>query len=287
MKNFLTICSIMLTIWVFLPLVDNVSIFQAYEQLTKFGVDLQNYVFGIFIFLMSSWFLTLWYSKETKISVFWIIWTLFYLFYFYKIFTFWNSAYEMSRYYVVDRWTAELIIYLMQSAWKHFSIGFFVLLFSFFGNALWMFNVIWNIIKLILQEFKTTKTPSIPLKQQQNNNINNELEMETNLDIEIDENEKNRIIWLFILWNISAILLTIWMTIPFSRNYIQFVTIRHFLIFRPWTLSIILAVLFTFFIIAFLINFYIYKTKIKKETDKKQLLKYMWIWIAWLILFIL
>ncbi|MFA5917759.1 MAG: hypothetical protein WC850_06005 [Candidatus Gracilibacteria bacterium] len=96
------------------------------------------------MFLISSWFISIGYSKKIKFSIIGIIGTLFYLYMYYNIFDFILTYKNYASNLYGNDSGFNFILGVLSESGKHISIGFYVLLIGFIGNSMGIFGIIYR-----------------------------------------------------------------------------------------------------------------------------------------------
>lgn len=182
MKIFLYICSLSITLWFFMPFVWDTSLFNIYHTIQEHNYirfDLSFFIRFIITLIISSWFISLWYSKKIKISIFWIIGSLVYLSYYFDIFNLLlnyghiaNKSYNTSLSFIWEKNTIEMLVYLIDLIWGQLNIGFYMITIWFLLNSIAIINIIGNLIKKV-EWSKDKYSNNITIKKENNNIIKN------------------------------------------------------------------------------------------------------------------
>lgn len=155
MKKIFIFCSVLITLsLLFLPFINWTRLLDIAFLANKSWLEIKIVAKALLMFLMWSWFLSIWYSKKLKISILWIIWILIYWYFYYKIFyvliaDYSNliKSYNYSTYVIWERGTVEIIYAAMQKFSNHLSIWFYTLTIWFIINSFAMINILKNLIK--------------------------------------------------------------------------------------------------------------------------------------------
>ena len=296
MKKFLIICSIIIILWMFLPFLQYYSVFSI-NSIASESFDTKKIVLFLITFIISSWFISIWYSNKVKVSIIWVLWSMFYIYIYYHLFYFVFENKDSFSFLARNDSAIDFILYTLNQLSNSISIWFYVILIWFIWNSIWVLWIIYKTYKSIYTFFKNInnflilkanpnaiirddwmrmyKKSNIAWEQHEiENNTNIENKEKYNEIIEEDDlnfiwsNQKNKlkIIWVFILWNIfwTIILSFIW------GELIGIVTketpnIQSWLII--WVLVIIAS------LNVFLVNNYVYSF-----INRKKLIKIIW-WV--------
>lgn len=271
MKKYYIVLSILITLWFFLPFVDKYSLFQIHDLIKNnayIDIDTSKILKAVFIFIISSWFVSLWYSKKVKISIIWLIWAVVYLFYYYKIFWFiFDSKDNIQKWF--EYWNMLLwkentidIIFKIISEWKnHLWIWFYMILWWFILNSFAIINIFKNLILLSSWNYK-------PKEEKTNNTSSLNIYLEK-IKTKINDENFKKIIIKYWFWIISIIYLLnsiispfikvdnlSWWNIWFFSWFIKWELINDYSIIISYTISYILIFILSIFSISLLINFF-------------------------------
>lgn len=276
MKKFYIFLSIIITLWFFLPFIDKYSLFQIHDLIknnTYIDIDTSKVLKAVFIFIISSWFISLWYNKKVKISIIGLIWAWIYLFYYYKIFWFIfdskDNIQKWFEYWNMLLWkenTIDIIFNVISESKNHLWVWFYMILWWFILNSLAIINIFKNLILLSSWNYKEKE------EKDNNNSLNIYIEkIKTKIN---DENFKKFLIkvWfgiITIIFLINSIINPFikvdnlsWWNIWFFSWFIKWELISDYSMLISYTISYISIFLLSILSIAILINF------IKKWTIK-------------------
>ena len=154
MKKFFIICATLITISLFLPFIKDTSLIELYSYAYKNWLNTDEIIKTIVIFLLWTWFLSIWYSKKVKISILWIIWALIYLYFYYKIFSsIWESISKLSDSYKYTNnlfWsknTNDVLFSFIRESANQLSIWFYTIFLWFILNSFAIINIFKNLYK--------------------------------------------------------------------------------------------------------------------------------------------
>lgn len=280
----------------FLPFIQDYSIFWIHK-LTKDYVDNSEIVLFLIMFIISSWFISIGYTKKVKFSILWILWVLFYLYIYYNIIDFIFDYEDYASYLFKNESWLNYILALLWDFWKNIWIWFYFILLWFLWNSLWIFWIIYNSY-ISINEFWKNINNFFLLKTNPNliirddwiriNKKTKEIEIPIEDEIIVVPEKKKeklkttnisktKLIIFFILWNIwnlifsgFSIMVFIWSFWELSASFTP-TQMKWFLL---W------IILTTIFLNLHLINRYI-----NRIIEEKILFRYyIWIWIMFLII---
>lgn len=301
MKGFLIFCSAFISIWMFLPFIQDYSIFWIHK-LTKDYVDNSEIVLFLIMFIISSWFISIWYSKKVKISILWIIGTLFYLYMYYHIIDFILDYDDYASYLFKNESWINYILALLWDFWKNIWIWFYFIFLWFLWNSVWIFGIIYktylslnNFWKNVNNFFILKTNPNEVIRDDwmriyEKNEPKEDIKEEVEKVADIKENHiKNEILKVteinkiklslsFIFWNIVNIVIS-WLVLS------SLITISWDISseFTSWQMRwiILWIIISTIFLNLHLTNRYI-----NRFIEEKILFRYyIWIWVVFFILF--
>jgi len=178
MKKFFILFAILITLWFFLPFIDKYSLFQIHDLIKNqsyIDIDTSKILKSVLIFIISSWFISLWYSKRVKISIIGLIWAIVYLFYYYKIF--WvifdskDNIQKWFEYWNMLIWkenTIDIILKIISESKNHLWIWFYMILWWFILNSFAIINIFKNLILLSSWNYKPKEKDDIEEKTSNN-----------------------------------------------------------------------------------------------------------------------
>lgn len=301
MKGFLIFCSAFISIWMFLPFIQDYSIFWIHK-LTKDYVDNSEIVLFLIMFIISSWFISIWYSKKVKISILWIIGTLFYLYMYYHIIDFILDYDDYASYLFKNESWINYILALLWDFWKTIWIWFYFIFLWFLWNTLWIFGIIYktylslnNFWKNVNNFFILKTNPNAVIrddwmrmyeKNEAKEVIKEEVEKVANIKEKSIKNEtlkvleinKTKLISYFIIWNIWNLLFTSFTLFVFIGTFWEMLAYFTPTQLRWFLLWIILSVIF--------LNLHLINRYINRFIEEKILFRYyIWIWLLFFVIF--
>lgn len=301
MKSFLIFCSAFISIWMFLPFIQDHTIFSIHN-ITKDYVDNSEIVLFIIMFLISSWFISIGYSQKAKVSIVWILGTLFYFYMLYHIIDFTLDYDDFWTYLFRNDAGINYVLGLLWDFWKYVWIGFYFILLWFLWNTIWIFGILhktyvslnnfWknvnNFFILKTNPNAVTRDDGIRIhkkdeekvvEKNEAENIANKKEDSPPVEVKkVMEISKIKLIFFFVFWNILTLSITTWVLL--SLITISWEVSSSF---TPWQmrsffLGMVLSLVF--------LNLRLVNRYINRFIDEKILLRYYgWIWFIFLIIF--
>jgi len=301
MKSFLIFCSAFISIWMFLPFIQDHTIFSIHN-ITKDYVDNSEIVLFIIMFLISSWFIGIGYSQKAKVSIVWILGTLFYFYMLYHIIDFTLDYDDFWTYLFRNDAGINYVLGLLWDFWKYVWIGFYFILLWFLWNTIWIFGILYktyvslnNFWKNINNFFILKTNPNAVIRddgirihkkdeekiieKNEAENIANKKEEFPPVEVKkVLEISKIKLISFFVFWNILTLSITAWVLL--SLITISWEVSSSFTPgqMRSFFLWIALSIVF--------LNLRLVNRYINRFIDEKVLLRYYgWIWFIFLIIF--
>lgn len=272
MKKIFILFSILVTLWFFLPFIDKYSLFQIHDLIKNqsyIDIDTSKILKSVLIFIISSWFISLWYSKRVKISIIGLIWAIVYLFYYYKIF--WvifdskDNIQKWFEYWNMLIWkenTIDIILKIISESKNHLWIWFYMILWWFISNSFALINIFKNLILLSSWNYKPKEKDNIEEK------ISNNLYFESIINKFKDKNFKEILVKITFIFIASIFLINsivspfikvneltwweIWFYSWFLKGWIYY-DYSHLI---TYTITYILICILSIFTISLLINFF-------------------------------